>query len=132
MRLLAALIIVGPLMLFGAAAAADPSIQTDRSAQPAAGTEPAADRDSYTRRARDEMQAWQQKLHDFGVEAEAAGRKDTIAAEHDLSEAWAQAAADMSKLQAASAADWDSAKVSYETASRKLADTWDRTTRPNK
>jgi hypothetical protein len=132
MRLLATAIVIGPLMLIGAAPGADPSMPADQPAKPIAGTQPAADRDAYTQRAQDEMQLWQQKLHDFSVEAETAGQRDTIAAEHDLDEAWTQAAADMSKLRAASAAGWESAKASYEKASRKLADTWDSTAHPSK
>jgi CRISPR/Cas system-associated protein Csm6 len=72
------------------------------------------------------MQEWQQKLHDFSEKAEAKGQASTIAAEHDLNGAWTKTEAEADKLQTASAADWESAKISYEEASRDLAGTWDK------
>src|SRR5579863_4418636 len=111
-------------------AAAGPSISPAMSIQLTpgsyAGAHATADRDSYAQKARAELQEWQQKLHDFSEKAEAAGRKDTIAAEHDLNEAWKKTEAEARKLQTASAAEWESAKISYEKASRELADAWHR------
>lgn len=50
-----------------------------------------ADRDTYAQRARDEMQKWQRKLHDFSEKAEAAGKEAGNAAENDLNKAWTKA-----------------------------------------
>ncbi|HEV7982365.1 MAG TPA: hypothetical protein VGP86_05670, partial [Xanthobacteraceae bacterium] len=54
------------------------------------------------------------------------GQKDAAAAQHDLNEAWAKTQAEARKLQAASAEDWERAKISYEKASQELADAWHR------
>lgn len=72
------------------------------------------------------MQDWQQKLHAFSETAKAKGEKAGDAAAHELNTAWTKAQAQAHKLQTAGAEDWESAKASYEKASRELADAWDR------
>ena len=78
MRILNASIVIGPLMLIGALpAAAGQSIPALGSValRVAAGGDTTADRDTYTQKAKDEMQGWQQKLHDFSEKAEAKGKE---------------------------------------------------------
>jgi hypothetical protein len=43
-----------------------------------------------TQKARDDMQGWRQKLHDFGTKPEAEGRTVENAADSDLNKAWAE------------------------------------------
>jgi hypothetical protein len=127
MRILTASIVIGPLMLVGTLpAAAGPAIAADAPVRLAAGDASTADRDTYTQRARNEMQEWQRKLHDFDERAEAKGQKAGDAAEHDLHAAWKRVEAAGHKLQTASAEGWESAKVSFEKASHDLAETWDK------
>ena len=55
-------------MLFGGLpAAAGQSISSDTPIQLAAGGASTADRDTYTQKARDDVDEWQRKLHDFGA-----------------------------------------------------------------
>ena len=72
------------------------------------------------------MEEWRQKLRDFSERAKAKGQKEGDAAENDLNAAWIKTEAELQKLQAASAEDWDGAKASFEKASRELADAWNR------
>ena len=68
MRMLTVSIVIGPLVLIGALPAArsvDFRARLGRPVQLAAVGDSTADRDTYTQRARDEMQEWQRKLHDF-------------------------------------------------------------------
>jgi len=128
MKLLTASIVLGPLMLFGALPAAADHSTLDRragvAAQLAVAGDPAGDRDGYTQKARDDMQEWQRKLHDFGDQAEAKGKAAGNAANDDLNQAWTKAKAASDKLQTMSAEGWDSAKASFEKASHELADSW--------
>ena len=129
MRMLTASIVIGPLVLIGALPAAGQSTLALGSGTPvqlAAGADSAADRDTYTQKAREEMQEWQRKLHDFSEKAAAKGKQLDNAAENDLNEAWTKAKAASSRLQTAGAEGWESAKTSFEEASRELADAWDK------
>jgi hypothetical protein len=133
MRTLSASVVIGALMLIGAlAAAADRSIAADPQIQLAADSGPTADKDTYTQKARDEMQAWQQKLHDFSENAKAQGQKAGDAAENGLNAAWTKTEEAAQRLQTASADGWERAKISFEQASRELADAWDRIRAPDK
>lgn len=114
-------IIVGPLATGqSAATGSSPAVQS------AAVGSAAADKETYTRKAKDDVQEWEQKLHKFSVKVEAGGRHDVSASEHDLNEAWDKTKAEANKLQTASDDDWVSAKASYEKAIRDLAIEWNR------
>jgi hypothetical protein len=130
MRILIASVVIGPLMLIGALpAAAGPSAlppDSGGSVRMAAAGDATADKDSYTQKAQDQMQEWQRKLHDFSVKAEAKGKEASAAAKNDLNQAWTKAEAASRKLQTVGAEGWESAKVSYEKASRELTDAWDK------
>ena len=122
-----AAIVAGPLTLIGVLpAAAGPSTSSDTSMRMAAGSDSTPDRDTYTQRARDDLQEWQRRVHDFSEKAKTNGQKDAAAAQHDLNEAWTKTEAAAHKLQTASAEEWERAKASYEKASHDLADAWRR------
>ena len=103
MRMLTVSIVVGPLMLIGALpAAAGQSALALGSGAPVrlvAAGDSTADRDTYTQKARAEMQEWQRKLHDFSEKAEAKGKEAGNAAENDLNKAWTKAEAASRQLQ---------------------------------
>jgi hypothetical protein len=127
MRMLTASIVIGPLVLIGALPAAGQStlaLGSDAPVQLAAGADSTADRDTYTQQARDEMQEWQRKLHDFSEKAEAKGKEAGNAVENDLNKAWTKAQAASSKLQTVGAEGWENARTSFEEASHELAEAW--------
>ena len=126
-RVLVASIVIGPFMLIGTLpAVAGQSSSSGTQIQMAAGSNSTADRDTYTQKAQGDMQEWQQKLHAFSEKAKAKGEKAGNAAENELNTAWSKTEAEAHKLQTAGADDWESAKASYERATRELADAWDR------
>ena len=118
MRMLTASIVIGPLVLIGALpAVAGQSTLALGSGVPvllAAGNDTPADRDAYTQQARDKMQEWQRKLHDFSEKAEAKGKEAGNAAGNNLNKAWTKAEAASSKLQTVGAESWEGAKTSFE------------------
>jgi hypothetical protein len=126
MKCFIASIVIGPLMLIGALPAVGQSSSSATALPLATSGDSTANRDAYGQKARDDMRDWQEKLHDFGEKAQAEGHSDAIAAEHRLNEALTKTAAEAHKVQTASAVDWESAKSSYEKASRELADAWDK------
>ncbi len=72
MRMLAAAIVIGPLMLIGTLpAVAGQSSSSGTRIQLAAGGSSTTDRDTYTQKAQGEMQEWQQKLRAFSETAKA-------------------------------------------------------------
>ena len=128
MRMLTVSIIVGPLVLIGAlpAVAGQSTLALGSGApvQLAAGADSTADRDTYTQKARAEMQEWQRKLHDFSKRAAAKGKEAGNAAENDLNKTWTKADAASRKLQTVGAEGWESARTSFEKASHELAEAW--------
>jgi hypothetical protein len=88
--------------------------------------DPAAERETYMQRARDEMGTWQQKLNDFTSRVEAGETAEQARAKKALDSAWAATKTASARLEAASAADWDSAKAGYSKASHKLAMAWQK------
>jgi hypothetical protein len=129
-RMRTASIVIGSLVLIGALpAAAGQSTFSPSGSAPvrlAANGDSTVDRDTYLQKARDEMQEWRRKLHDFSAKAEANGKEAGNAAKTDLNKAWTKTEAASRKLQTAGAEGWDSAKASFEKASRELADVWDK------
>jgi hypothetical protein len=88
--------------------------------------DPTAERETTMQRARDEMGIWQQKLNDFTTRAEGRGTAAQAKAIKALDSAWAETKAASARLEAAGAADWDSAKAAYRKASHKLAMAWQK------
>jgi hypothetical protein len=128
MRTIAASIVIGSLMLIGALPAAGQSNPAPAASAPVglAGGNTAADRARYTQKARDEMQAWQRKLHDFSLRADASGKEMGNAADSDLNKAWTRTESASRRLQIVGAEGWDRARTSFEQASRDLAAAWGR------
>lgn len=130
MKLLAASIVIGPLMLIGAlpagAGQSTPALGSRAAVQIAAADESTADRESYTRKAQDELREWQHKLREFGDQAAASGKAAGNAANDDLNQARTKAEAATDRLQTVGAEGWASAKASFEQASHDLSDTWHR------
>jgi hypothetical protein len=131
MRMHTASIVIGSLVLIGAlpAAAGGQSTISPSASAPvrlAANGDATVDRDTYMQRARDEMQEWRRKLHDFSAKANANGKEAGNTAETDLNKAWTRTEAASRKLQTVGAEGWDHAKASFEQASHELADAWDR------
>lgn len=111
MRLFAAALIIGSLLLIGGV--------------PAAG-ESTADRDAYTEKARENIQAWQGKLRDFNAQAETKARETGKAVDSELNVAWSKAAAASRRLQLMGADGWEGTKVTFEQAHRELLEAWRR------
>jgi len=91
-----------------------------------------ADRETYAQKARDDMQEWQRKLHAFGERIQDRATQAHNSAGDDLNKAWTRAEAASRRLETVSSEDWDSAKISFERASRKLALAWHRIDHNNK
>jgi hypothetical protein len=130
MRIFTGSMIIGLFMLIGALpAAADQSTLVLGSRSPirlAASSESTGDRDTYTQKARDEMQEWQRKLINFNEKVEAKGKEASTAAEKDMQKAWTKADTASDELQTVGAEGWKSAQITFETAFRKLAGAWDK------
>jgi hypothetical protein len=134
MKRLIAPIVFGFLALAGAAPAAAQSKPDEGTSVGAATThDPAAERNSYTRRAHGEMDMWEQKLHDFNAKVETNATEAQTSASKNLDSAWTETKTAWSQLVTvgenvgtAGANDWDSAKASFQTASDKLAVAWQK------
>src|ERR1700733_1094251 len=107
MKILATLALIAPLMQAVSAGAQPTPGSSNPPPRGAAASDTAADRDTYTRKAHDEVRDWQQKLHEFDVKTETAGKEADKAAKADLSEAWRKTEAASRKLRAAGAEGWD-------------------------
>lgn len=112
MKMLTAALAIAPLLLLGALPAGAQSAK------------PAADKDSYTRQAQEQVQQWKQKLDTVGNKASATGKDASDATQKHLKQAWSKTQEASKKLQTAGDSGWESAKRSYEKASRDLANTW--------
>jgi hypothetical protein len=127
MKLFIAPMMIGMLALAGASpAAAQSKPGSDKGISVGAATtrNPAAERNSYTQKAQDEVRIWEQKLHDFDAKLQAKATAAKAGASKDLDDAWAQTKAAAARLETASEKDWDSAKASFRSASHKLAVAW--------
>jgi hypothetical protein len=133
MKILATAVVMAPLMMFGimpAASQSDPG--TGASVRLVATHDSTADRETYTQKARDEMQLWQQKLHDFDAKAQAKATDAQTRASKDLDSAWTEAKSASDRLDTAGVKDWSRAKASFQTASHKLDLAWRKIDPDNK
>jgi len=122
MKNLIASVLVGSLVLMAALPAAG---QTARLVDSNASIHHSAnDRATYIQGVRHEVEEWRQKLHDFSDSAQAKATEANKAALDDLSKAWTRTEAASRRLENAGADDWQIAKTSYKTASRKLVLAW--------
>jgi hypothetical protein len=86
--------------------------------------DPAAERNSYTQKAQDEVRIWEQKLQDFNAKVQASASRAKASATKDLNDAWAQTKTASARLETAGEKDWASAKTSFQRASHKLTVAW--------
>jgi hypothetical protein len=129
MRLFIAPIAIGMLAVAGASPAAaqsKPATNQGTSVGMSTTRDAAAERNSYTQRAQDEVRVWERKLHDFDGKAEVKATDAKASASKDIDDAWAQTKTAFASLETAGEKDWDNAKASFQTASDKLAVAWKR------
>ena len=129
MRLLSNAAILAPLLfgVIGTLPAAGQSIhltQPTASFRVAAVADWKAERDIYIQKARDDVQAWQQKLHDLRQKARVKNSEANLTARRNYDTAWMEAEDASRRLETVGAQDWESAKVSFHKASQKLAMVW--------
>jgi hypothetical protein len=131
MRLLSNAAILAPLLfgVIGTPPAAGQSIhptQPTASFRVAAAADWKAERDIYIQKARDDVQAWQQKLHDLRQKARVKNSEANLTARRNFDTAWTEAEDASRRLETVGAQDWESAKVSFHKASQKLAVVWEK------
>jgi hypothetical protein len=132
MRLLFNAAILTPLLLVGAIDTLPAAGQSIHPAQPTASFRVAAvadwkaERDIYVQKAREEVQAWQQKLHDLRLKARVKNSEANLTAGRNFDTAWTEAEDASRKLETVGAQDWESAKLSFHKASQKLALMWEK------
>lgn len=117
MRKLAAAVALGSLLCTGPALA-----MPNASASGASTSEHSA----YLEKVKRDMAEWGRKLDALGTNAATKGQEGSSAAKRELELAWGKTKAASQKLSHATGDGWDSAKASFETASRRLADAWQR------
>jgi hypothetical protein len=109
-----------------AAAQSKPASDQGTSVGMAAPRDAAAERNSFTQQAQDEVRVWERKLNDFDAKAKVKATDVETRASKDVDDAWAQTKTAFARLETAGEKDWDSAKTSFKSASDKLAVTWKR------
>jgi hypothetical protein len=130
MRILLTSTVVGSFLLIGligVLSAAGQSIQPPQSAassRMAAVADSKTERDTYVQKARDEVQAWQQKLHDLREKTKARNSQASSTTRKDLNAAWTEADDAFHKLETVGTQDWESAKMTFNKATLKLAAVW--------
>jgi hypothetical protein len=132
MRILPTSTVVGSFLLIGLTGtlpAAGQSIQPPQSAassRMAAVADWKTERDIYVQKARDEVQAWQQQLHDLREKTKTRNSEANITAQNNFNTAWTETEDAFHKLETVGAEDWESAKISFNKASQKLAAVWQK------
>jgi hypothetical protein len=122
MKNLIASVTTGSLVLMAALPAAG---QAKRLVHSNASVHGAAnDRTSHIQEARRDVAEWRQKLHDLSGGARTKATEANEAAMNDLTRAWTRTEAASRWLEHAGADDWQIAKTSYKSASRKLDLAW--------
>jgi hypothetical protein len=125
MKILIIAIVLGPLTMIDALPAASQSgLGSGASVRLATARDSTADRETYTQKARNDMQGWQRKLHAFDEKVQARAARAHTTAGDDLNRAWTQAEAASRRLETAGSEDWESAKTSFKRASHKLDLAW--------
>jgi hypothetical protein len=109
-----------------AAAQSKPASDQGTSVGMATPRDAAAERNSYTQQAQDEVRVWERKLNDFDAKAQVKATDAKTRASKDVDDAWAQTKTAFARLETAGEKDWDSAKTSFKSASDKLAVSWKR------
>jgi hypothetical protein len=132
MRILPTATVVGSFLLIGLIGTLPAAGQSVQPPQSAASSRMAAvadwktERDTYVQKARDEVQAWQQKLHDLREKTKTRNSEASITTQKDFNAAWTEADDALHKLETVGTEDWESAKMSFNKASLKLVATWQK------
>jgi len=127
MKILNGLAAIGTLLLITALPVAGQTISQRAPGAPTqltAAGEFSAKKDEYVQRSRNEMREWQRKMQNFSRKADAKAHEAGAAGMSRLREAWAKTQAESRVLESTSADGWQSAKNSFEKASRNLKDAW--------
>jgi hypothetical protein len=134
MRIVIVPIVIGLLVLAGAAPAVAQS-KPDKTISVGSVTtnDAAAERNSFTNHAQDEMRVWEQKLHDFNAKQTTNASEAQTSASKDLDTSWTETQAAWTQLVkvglnvgTAGANAWASAQADFQAASQKLASTWQK------
>lgn len=133
MRTIVISLTIGMLTLAGAVPAAAQSNITDNATSVGAFTaqDTEAQTNSFTNNAQAEMRVWEQKLHDFKARVKTGDTEAQTSASTSLDSAWAETTTAWKQLVKVGlnegtdgVTDWNSAKVSFQAASQKLAVAW--------
>src|ERR1700677_4675801 len=122
MRILPTSTVVGSFLVIGLIGTLPAAGQSIQPPQPSASSRMAAvadwktERDAYVQKARDEVQEWQRKLHDFSEKTRTKTSETSIMAQNDFNAAWKETEDAFHKLETVRAEDWESAKTSYNKA----------------
>jgi len=134
MRIFVAPIVIGLLALAGAAPVAAQS-KPDKAISVGSATtdDPAVERNNFTNHAQDKMRIWEQKLHDFNTKQKTNDSEAQTSASRNLDSAWTETQTAWSQLVkvglnvgTAGPNAWASAQADFQTASEKLASTWQK------
>ena len=118
------------LMAAAQPAAGQPRPASDTQAEKPSAPHPAAvpsdAHETYRSRVRDEMAEWRRKMETLDGKAQEGGTRVATAAETRLRAAWDDTEVEARKVDVATARDWDRTKRTFEAASRRMAEAWDR------
>lgn len=129
MKILIAPIVIGMLAVAGispTAAQSKPLSDKGTTVGVATAHDAAADRNSFTQQAQEEVRTWQTRLNDFNAKLGAKATKAEANASKGLENAWTKTKTAAGQLETAGAKDWDSAKASFQSASHKLSVAWQK------
>jgi hypothetical protein len=127
MRILPTSTVVSSFLLIGLIGALPAAGQSIQPPQPAGSYRMAAvadsksERDTYIQKARDEVQEWQRKVHDLREKTKTRNSEANITAQNNFNTAWTEIEDALHKLETVGTEDWESAKISFNKASQKLA-----------
>lgn len=126
MRVLAILIVAGPLMaaaVTGAPVMAD-DVSTEATHPPLRLADFTARKDAYVQKADDEMSAWRDKIGAAGERAEAMGQEASAETKVQFNQIWGATQDGWRKLQVESAEGWEASKRTYERSVAELRVQW--------
>ena len=134
MKIFIAPVVIGLLALAGAAPAAAQS-KPDKGTSVGAATtdDPAAERNNFTNHAQGEMEIWEGRLHDYNAKQKTNTTEAQTSASRNLDSAWTETKTAWTQLVhvglnvgTAGPNAWASAQADFQTASQKLASTWQK------
>jgi hypothetical protein len=129
MKILLAVLVIGPVLLAGSAQArVAPSnpLRGGASAIHLAAAENPADRETYVRQEKAGMAQWRSRIGDFAARTQAKATAADEAASREIQGAWRHVERASRALDAAGEDGWDSAKAAYERSFHDLEATWAR------